>query len=274
MEQVDRWKIVEELMAREEDVDDPNIPLMLWFGMEPLVRDDPQRALSLALGSQLPQLSQFIARRAIDGDAIKTVIHAVKEKSPNQIAMLEGMNEGLQGRSGLVAPESWKKVAASLSAKAATRGLAQSISQQFGDSEAAKAYLATALDHKAPAELRNEAIKALADKQWPELEPELPDLWEDPAVRIEAIRATAAYHDYGMGWQLLNTYDSYSSEEKLEVIQTLATRPHYGNVLNNALRSGRIAKSDVPIYVARQLRRVVGSGFIETWGPIDDLGSG
>ncbi|MGI9544946.1 MAG: c-type cytochrome, partial [Cyclobacteriaceae bacterium] len=45
----------------------------------------------------------------------------------------------------------------------------------------------------------------------------------------------------------------------------------YGWVLTEELKEGRIPKRDIPAYVARQLRRVVGNGFVEVWGPIDQL---
>ena len=36
-------------------------------------------------------------------------------------------------------------------------------------------------------------------------------------------------------------------------------------------KKNEIPKSDVPAFVARQLRRVMGNGFVEIWGPIDDI---
>ena len=45
----------------------------------------------------------------------------------------------------------------------------------------------------------------------------------------------------------------------------------YGWPLTQALAKGTLPKKDVPAYTARQLRRVVGSGFVEVWGPIDHV---
>ncbi len=42
-------------------------------------------------------------------------------------------------------------------------------------------------------------------------------------------------------------------------------------MLTEALKKNTIPKRDVPASVARQLRRVVGSGFVEVWGPIDEV---
>lgn len=60
----DRWAIVEALAAHPEDATDANLPLMIWYGFEPLVKTDVPRALKLASQSKLPLLRQFTARRA------------------------------------------------------------------------------------------------------------------------------------------------------------------------------------------------------------------
>jgi putative heme-binding domain-containing protein len=149
--------------------------------------------------------------------------------------------------------------------------LALAISQQFGDSEAAAKYVETVTSGGASMDRRNHAIKALAAKQRAELKPVLPELWEIPELRIEAIRALAAYQDRELAEELLAFYPGLNEQEKLEVIQTMASRPVYGNLLVSELKDGSIPKSDVPVYAARQLRRVVGNGFVEVWGPIDEL---
>jgi hypothetical protein len=58
-----RWPIIEALAAHEEDVNDPNIPLMIWYGLEPLVTSDPARATKLIETTRIPLLRQHIARR-------------------------------------------------------------------------------------------------------------------------------------------------------------------------------------------------------------------
>jgi putative membrane-bound dehydrogenase-like protein len=58
-----RWKVAEMLAAHAEDAADANIPLMLWFGVEPLVTADPDRAGDLLAKARIPLLRQYIARR-------------------------------------------------------------------------------------------------------------------------------------------------------------------------------------------------------------------
>ena len=99
----------------------------------------------------------------------------------------------------------------------------------------------------------------------------LPALFEDAGVQIEAIRAAAAYDNKALGETLLELYPKFSPEAKREVVQGLSTRPTSGWLLTEAIRDGDVPRRDVPSYVARQLRRVVGNGFVEIWGLIDAL---
>jgi putative heme-binding domain-containing protein len=72
-----------------------------------------------------------------------------------------------------------------------------------------------------------------------------------------------------LGKLLISKYNEFTVAEKQQAIQTLSSRPRYGWLLTQALKNETIPKRDVPPYSARQLLRVVGSGFIEVWGPIE-----
>ena len=58
-----RWPVAEGLVTHAEDVDDHNLPLMIWYGIEPLVPADAARAMRLAAASKIPLIRQHIARR-------------------------------------------------------------------------------------------------------------------------------------------------------------------------------------------------------------------
>ncbi len=266
-----RWNIVEALLTQEEDADDHNIPKMIWFGFEPLVADNPEKALALAAQGNIPLIAEFTARRVVDADRVNTLVASLDGLKQNRQALLTGFLQGLEGRTDLSTPVQWKSLYRTLSKDQQTASLALAISQQFGDGEAAAQYVETITSGEASVDQRNQAIKALAAKQRTELPPVLPELWEIPELRIEAIRAVAAYQDPKLGAELLAAYPDFSEQEKLEVIQTMASRPVYGNLLVSELKTESIPKSDVPAYAARQLRRVVGNGFVEVWGPIDEL---
>ena len=58
-----RWAIAEGLVGRAEDVEDANLPLMVWYGIEPLVSSDKERALKLMEKTKIPLVRQYITRR-------------------------------------------------------------------------------------------------------------------------------------------------------------------------------------------------------------------
>jgi len=275
MQRVDngsRWKIAEGLVAHKEDANDHNLPKMIWYGMEPLVKENTKRALELATQSQIPMVTQFIARRAVDAEATETLVATIGKMPKNRLNLLEGMRDGVEGRSDLTAPASWKAVYAKLKqANDPSAKLATDIASRFGGTEMAIKSLATLNDTKAPLAERQKALQTLALQQRPELVKELPDLLNETGLRLDAIRAIAGYDNEPLGKLLLDRYPKLTAPEKAEAIQTLASRPKYGWLLTQALAKNTIPKRDVPIYVARQLRRVVGSGFVEVWGPIDHV---
>lgn len=63
-----RWPILAQLARHTEDNDDNNIPRMLWYAMEPMVPENPDQALDLAVSGQLSKLQQLTARRMVSGD--------------------------------------------------------------------------------------------------------------------------------------------------------------------------------------------------------------
>jgi putative membrane-bound dehydrogenase-like protein len=58
-----RWPIAEGLLGHGEDAEDHNLPLMFWYGVEPLVAADRERALKVAATCKVPLVRKFIARR-------------------------------------------------------------------------------------------------------------------------------------------------------------------------------------------------------------------
>jgi hypothetical protein len=59
-----RWDLAAALVSHEADKDDHNLPLMYWYGIEPLVPADKVRALQLAAKAKIPLIRQYIARRS------------------------------------------------------------------------------------------------------------------------------------------------------------------------------------------------------------------
>lgn len=265
-----RWAIAEALVGRAEDADDHNIPKMIWFGVEPLVPEDPDRALALAAESSLPLVTTFIARRAVDAEMLEPLVEALSRYGDVRKALLQGMRDGLEGYGDIAAPPGWDALYDMLQEDEEMASLALEIAQIFGDSDAGDALLAALRDETMGMDVRRGALNSLIETRHAGLVAELPVLMKDPDFRVDAIRAVAVFDEESLGAVLMEAYPAFNSMEQRATLETLASRPTYGWMLTEAIQSGAIAREEVPAYVARQLRRVVGSGFVEVWGPIDD----
>ncbi len=262
--------IAQTLSSRSIDITDHNIPKMIWFGLEPYVVNNLEAAKNIMKTSTIPLITNYIARRFLDANQTEIAIKGLTETSKNTKAILEGINDALDGRYDLKAPKNWIAIYAKLKLqKGEIARIATEIAQKFGDTEASQNYLALLKNEKAPINQQKIALKTLANQKRPELKNELKSLFENPKLRLETIDAIANFDDEKLGSILIAKYSELNVFEKHQAIQTLSARPKYGWQLTQALKSGKVPKSDIPAYTARQLLRVVGSGFIEVWGPIE-----
>lgn len=266
------WDIAGGLVAHAEDADDHNIPKMIWFGLEPSVVKNPERALRLASESQIPLVTRHIARRLTRADKFAPLVSAISGERAARENLLLGMRDGLDGRFDLEAPKGWSSLYSKLRAAGGENArIALQLSQQFGDSVAAEALLATLRDKRAALTDRLEAMRGLVGRRRPEVRPVLLSLLDDDDLRTHAIRAMAAFDDSKITKTLLTRYAEFGTQDKLEVVHTLSSRSSSGRELTAAIRQGIVPKRDIPAYVARLLQRVVGNGFLEVWGPLEGL---
>ena len=83
----DRWELAEGLASRASDAKDPNLPFMIWYGIEPGVGmpENTERAIQLMTASKIPVVREFIARRLAGLPASpsdKTARHSPAARSP------------------------------------------------------------------------------------------------------------------------------------------------------------------------------------------------
>ena len=74
-----RWKILEILSGKEEDIKDHNLPLMLWYAAEPLVELNMEKLIGIAESTKMPQFLKFTIQRigAINSEYSKKVLKAL-----------------------------------------------------------------------------------------------------------------------------------------------------------------------------------------------------
>jgi putative membrane-bound dehydrogenase-like protein len=275
-----RWEVAERLAGHAEDATDANLPLMIWYGIEPLVPSDSGRAAALIGKARVPLVRQYVARRLAsvgDGPAelgplVKLL--TVSDDIEAQRDVLRGMHEALQGRQQQAAPVGWaeaKKKLAKVSAPE-VREQALILSVLFGDPEALASLRTTVLDARAETGARRNALQTLVETKAPDLMPLLRELLGDRALRGPALRALATQNDPGTPALILKHYASFGDAEKADAIATLASRPEYALALLDAMERGDVPRRDLSPFTVRQLlalnNKPLTAKLTRVWGAI------
>ncbi len=95
----ERWDILAALAAHEEDRDDHNLPLMIWYALEPAVAGDSKRALAIARSAKVPNLARYVTRR-VTAEALNTKKQAKKIQPADSVSS-EGLALWLRGDWGV-----------------------------------------------------------------------------------------------------------------------------------------------------------------------------
>jgi putative membrane-bound dehydrogenase-like protein len=275
------WGIVEALLSHRDDVSDPNLPLMYWYGLEPLADEDPARALDLAEKSKFPPILPFMVRRigsSGSAEAIALLVSALgkADDAKVQVAYLGGIQEALKGRPQVKMPDAWPGAFAKLTGgkDAEVRSRAVALAVTFGDAAAFDEMRKIALNAGADLGLRQTALATLLGAKDKQLPPVLHKLLGDPVLRDAALRGLAGYDDPRTPAAVLAVYGSLTPAEKRDALNTLAARPAYAKALLDAVAAKKVAASDVSAELVRQLRNLhdkqVDQRIAEVWGTVRD----
>jgi putative membrane-bound dehydrogenase-like protein len=258
MKPADRVRVAAGVLAHADDASDPNLPLLTWYGIEPVVASDETAALKLLESAQIPLVRRFIAQRlslrlALDG---VSALLSQSRKPDLQADILHGMFAALNGRHDLKAPQDWSRAVSVLKAHPdpAVRDEATRLSLVFGDASALADLSARVSDPSVPAASRAAALESLAQARRPDVVPLLKRSVEDPQLRGIAIRALAAYDDPETPKLILDEYSKLKPQEKAEAINTLASRAGYSVALLEAVRDKKIPMRDITPFSVRQIQ--------------------
>jgi putative membrane-bound dehydrogenase-like protein len=275
-----RWEIVEALAAHGEDINDHNLPLMVWYAAEPLAAENPGRALDLAAKAKLPLLAFMVRRIASAGtaEAIALLVDHLgrTDDTTQQRTILAGINEAMKGRRQVEMPKSWPAAFAKLrdSKNGEVQNLSLALAVTFGDPQALTTLRETLADAKADSAHRHAALTALVGAKDPKLLPVLHKLMSDEALRGAAIKALANYDDPATPELLVKAYPSLTPAERRDVLNTLASRPAYANAMIGAIASKIIPPADVSADIVRNLRNLrdpeLNRQIGEVWGVVRD----
>jgi putative membrane-bound dehydrogenase-like protein len=263
------------------DASDPNIPLMTWYAIEPLVAEDNRATRALMRAAKLPIVREFISRKATATDPANAgMALAWSVESRDSMVtrdMLQGVIDGLGGVRETPAPSEWLNAGPKLLASPSreVRDRAMSLAVTFKDEQVIESMKKTAADSKADIAARSAAIRVLLRRGKPDLVPILKQLVADKDLRAEAIRGLAAFNDPDTPALLLKAYPTLSDSENEDAVQTLAARPEWALALLDAIEKGTVPRRDVSVFVARQMHGLkdkrVAERLATVWGQLQPV---
>ena len=257
-----RAAIAEPLLARAEDAKDHNIPLLLWYGIEPLVGADAARGLALAAISRHPQTTDFIYRRlASDARARAQVLAlALREQDTARRAPLVArVVEGVRQSGSFSAPEGWAALVAALRQGASPDLLANlnELDALAGDEASRAFYRAHLADEKAPLPARQRALAVLVASRDRAAALVIHQVFAEkttPSFRRALIQALATVGDAASPAVLLGHFGVFSPEQLNDAVAALAGNAAGGKALLAAVAAGKADKALLSPLVVRQLK--------------------
>jgi len=257
-----RWGIAEGLVRHRRSGHDRNVPLLCWYGIEPLVEADPERALALAGKAAWPQLKEFVTRRATLFPAGRGSLMTTLSRAGNPkvfLAHARHLLESLAELPPVERPEGWeaaRKKGRALAAKHPPVGdVLARLGARFGDPDFFPHWREIARNDEARPANRREALELLTAGGDPELAPIAREALAVPALRGAAIDALRDHPGSETAEALVARLDSFSLEHRNEAINLLATRPAMALVLLRAIDRDQLPASLVSPVLLDQLER-------------------
>ncbi|MEO0447350.1 MAG: c-type cytochrome, partial [Verrucomicrobiota bacterium] len=245
-----RWNLAERLIQHARSGHDPNIPLLCWYGIEPLVDLDSDRAFSLAEKTPWPDLKDFLSRRGVvTPEGREAILRGLAGAKAADAYAQQGAKiaSSLAKLPPVQTPNSWGAAKAQgkalASASPQVASVLRKLGARFGDAEFFPPWRELALNRKANVPRRVEAINLLIAGGDPELKRIGVLLLEHPLMREAAIRAIRSQPSVVAAETVVEQMNDFSLSLRNEAINFLASRPEFALVLLTAVAEDRVEPS-------------------------------
>jgi putative heme-binding domain-containing protein len=259
--------IVRALLAHDEDLSDPYLPLQLWWAIESKCADRSDDVLALfSSGAEespwrYPMVRTHIAARlmrrfAAAGGARNFAAAArLLSQAPDAASrgeLVKGFELAFEGRVLPVLPD------ALVAALVKAGGGSLSLRMRQKDPAALEEGLRLMMDPVAPLVERVRVITTLGEVPQPAAADQLATLLSDgkPGVVRAALAAAAAYDVMALTQAILSRYAQLNAEERTIALSVLASRRASGRALVGAIERGEVPSASVPSEMQEKLRLV------------------
>jgi len=289
-----RQPLATALLKHGEDAEDPMIPLLIWYGIEPVVAADAAVGLQLAKVSKMPKVTEFIYRRLAGEEAgIQGLLKLAAESKDATLRqnLLTAVVQAARGGSKVSQPANWaamrEKVASASAesgdaAQAATTLLLE-LEAHMGIEAALKHFRDQLALATANPSARESALKVLLQAKDAATAKILLTIVsnDSPAsLRRQAIQALASLKDAETPQILGAALPKLSTNELPDAVNTLASTKEGSKALLKAVEAKTVPATALSPFLVRQLTAFEGAeinALIKSaWGDVNapkaDLG--
>ncbi len=289
-----RLEIAKALAAHDEDSDDPNLPLMVWYGLIPIAREQPLVLAENLAAWRWPLLRRCVSRRvaevaSLDASPLAVLLDRAVSLGRTDAAMtagrdiLLGLAIGLAGQRQVAPPEAWPELRAAqldrlerierLTDPSARLALLQ-VDSVFGQGESDERLRDVALDRTRELGARETALRTLIEVAPETARETCLELLGTRYLNRTALAGLTRFDDPEIARRLARDYRSFHPQDRPAVIAALTARPAFVPSLIDAMAEGRIPTSDLSADRARFLAdrsppEIVGR-LRDVWGEIRD----
>jgi len=274
------------LLAHGEDKDDPMIPLLIWYGIEPLVGSDPKVGLELARVSKLPKVTEFIYRRLSSDDAGRASMLSELTKEPDAAkreTTLAMILSSARGAGKLTMPPDWAATAAKLKAGGTAEKPVTELSALFGDAEALQSFRNQLSSATLDTPTREKALSVLLQSQDTATAKLLQQILAQDtpnSLRRKSIQALASLKDPATPQVLGALLPKLSANELPDAVNTLASTKEGSKELLKAVEAKTVPATALSPFLVRQLTafddKEINALIKSAWGDVNapkaDLG--
>jgi putative membrane-bound dehydrogenase-like protein len=284
----DGLPVVRELLQRKEDVDDPFIPLLLWWAIEDKAISSKDQVLRL-LGQpevwRWPLVQKYILERlarrylAEGGEANLAACRRLLDRAPgpDEVRLLiRGMDKALDGRPLDKVPAALEKPLETLRQQRPSELLVVRFALRLGSTRAYRRALELVADARVPQSDRIALIEVLGQVGKPECVPVFLKLLgpkEATPVRLAALSGLQPFTDTRIAATVLDLYPRLPGSLRGRAQSLLCSRPASALALLKVVDAGRIAPKEVGLDLLRQVTRFrnepINQLVRKHWGKVD-----
>ncbi|MFI5456230.1 MAG: PVC-type heme-binding CxxCH protein [Isosphaerales bacterium] len=279
--------IVEQLLRHDEDVDDVQIPLLIWWAIEDKAISDTPLVLRMVQAGDLwhrPLMTRFIierlARRFLsegtNASAAACAIllqHARHEKTVN--LALSGMLQALSGQKLDHVPEPLEEVIRETVRHESANPRAIELALRLSLPGASKAAIQFAASGATAADDRLSLIKALGESRTPAAIDGLLSLLTDGStdpIKIAALSALGYFTDDHIADMVLDTFSTLSARSRARAVELLCSRLSWALKLAESIDRKTIPAETVSRDLVQRLSQYDDQRLLKliekTWGKV------